>query len=74
MMHVKPQDIILCAAGQYSAIEHYIAHLYEVFRGMQHQLQRMAKGLVPAGTGTKETHPTRGWDSFWSGPAPPSSA
>lgn len=35
MMHVKPQDIILCAAGQYSAIEHYVAHLYEVFRGVQ---------------------------------------
>ena len=41
---------------------------------MQHQLQRVEKGLVPAGTGTKETCPTRGWDSFQSGPAPPSSA
>jgi hypothetical protein len=42
--------------------------------GMQHQLQRISKGLVPAGTGTKEPHPTRGWDPFRLGPAPPSSA
>jgi hypothetical protein len=41
--------------------------------GTQHQLQRIAKGIVLAGTGTKEHHPTRGWDEFRSGPAPPSS-
>jgi hypothetical protein len=41
---------------------------------MQHQLQRITEGLVPAGTGTKEPRPNRGWDSFWRGPAPPSSA
>ena len=34
--------------------------------GMQHQLQRIAEGLVPAGTGTEELHSTRGWD--WVGP------
>ena len=41
--------------------------------GKQHQLQRMAGGLVPAGTGTEEPHPTRGWDPFRSGAARPSS-
>jgi hypothetical protein len=42
--------------------------------GMQHQLQRIMKGLVLAGTGTKEPYSTRGWDPFRSGPASPSSA
>ena len=32
--------------------------------GTQHQLQRMGEGLVPAGTGAKEPHLTRGWDPF----------
>jgi hypothetical protein len=41
--------------------------------GMQHQHQRTEEGLVPAGTGTKEPCPTRGWDPFRLGPAPPSS-
>jgi hypothetical protein len=40
---------------------------------MQHQLQRITEGLVPAETGTKEPRPTRGWDSFLLGPAQPSS-
>jgi hypothetical protein len=34
---------------------------------MQQQFQRIPKGLVPAGTGKKEPHLTRGWDSFLSG-------
>jgi hypothetical protein len=42
--------------------------------GTQHQLQRIAEGLVPAGTGTKEPCPTRGWDLFQLRPHPPSSA
>lgn len=41
--------------------------------GTQHQLQRIAEGLVPAGTGTEEPRPTRGWDPPRSGPALPSS-
>jgi hypothetical protein len=41
--------------------------------GMQHQLQRIAEGLVPALIGTKEPCRTRGWDSLRSGPVPPSS-
>jgi hypothetical protein len=35
---------------------------------------KTAEGLVPAGTGTKDPIPTRSWDPFRSGPAPPSSA
>jgi hypothetical protein len=31
----------------------------------QHLFQRISEGLMPAGTGKKEPHPTRGWDSFW---------
>jgi hypothetical protein len=38
--------------------------------GMQHQLQRIAEGLMPARTGREEPCPTRGWDKFWSGPPP----
>ena len=40
--------------------------------GTQYQLQRIVEGLVPTGTGAKEPRPTRGWDPFRSGPAPPS--
>ena len=40
--------------------------------GTEHQHQRIPEGLVPAGRGTKEPQTTRGWDSFWFGPAPPS--
>jgi hypothetical protein len=29
---------------------------------------------MPAGTETKEPRPTRGWDPFGLGPAPPSSS
>ena len=36
---------------------------------MQNQFQRILEGLVPAGTGTKEPCPTRGWNSFLSEPA-----
>jgi hypothetical protein len=32
--------------------------------GTQHQIQRITKGLVPAGTGTKEPCLTRGWGLF----------
>jgi hypothetical protein len=42
--------------------------------GTRHQLQRIQDGIVPAGTGTEETYPTRGWDPFRLGLAPPSSA
>ena len=38
--------------------------------GMQHQLQRIEEGLVPAGTETEEPHQTRGWDPFWLRPLP----
>jgi hypothetical protein len=42
--------------------------------GMQHQLQRIVEGLVPAGTGTKKPRLTRGCNPFRSGPALPFSA
>ena len=42
--------------------------------GMQHLLQRIAEGLVPAGTGTKEHIQPECWDLFRSRPDPPSSA
>jgi hypothetical protein len=54
-----PQDLGITTASRVS--------------GTQHQLQTIMEGLVPAGTGTKEPHPTRGWDPFRSGPALPSS-
>jgi hypothetical protein len=31
--------------------------------GTQHLFQKIQDGRVPAGTGTKETHPTSGWGS-----------
>jgi hypothetical protein len=42
--------------------------------GTQHQVQRIAEGLVTSGTGTKDPLLTRGWEPFRYGPAPPSSA
>jgi hypothetical protein len=45
-----------------------------VVSGTQQQLQRIVEGPVTAGIATKEPRPTRGWDPFLSGPAPPSSA
>jgi hypothetical protein len=54
------QDIWISSGSQVSAT--------------QLQLYRITEGLVPAGTGTEEPCPTRGWDPFRSGPAPPSSA
>jgi hypothetical protein len=39
--------------------------------GVQHQLQRILKSLVLAGTWKKEPRPTRGWDLFQSGQHPP---
>ena len=41
--------------------------------GTQHQLQRIAEGLVAAGTEMEEPRLTRGWDPFLSGPPLPSS-
>jgi hypothetical protein len=42
--------------------------------GTQHQLQRIAEGLVSAGRETKEPLLIRGLDLFQSGPPQPSSA
>jgi hypothetical protein len=33
---------------------------------MEHLFKRIPEGLVPAGTGMKETSPTNGWGLFWS--------
>jgi hypothetical protein len=44
--------------------------LRSLVSGTQHLVQKNLEGHVPAGSGTKEIHPTTGWGSFWSATAP----
>jgi hypothetical protein len=39
--------------------------LRSLVSGTQHLFQRILEGLMPTGTGAKETHPTNRWDYFW---------
>ena len=49
-----------------NSVGHSTARILEsLVSGTQHLFQRILEGLVPAGTGMKETCPISSWDSFW---------
>jgi hypothetical protein len=59
-------------ATRLSMLQHFRITSRSWVSRAQHQLQRVKEGLVPAGAGTEEPHPTRGWDPFGSWPVQPS--